>query len=101
MNILQAAAVPVLVVFFAVTMVIGTISFVKAVVAQFRMIKHIKTEAYEIYPSLKWNPFNSIYYYGALEREGKKQRKLFLKNIFIFALLAISTVFLGEFVDGT
>lgn len=101
MSVFQIAASPVLLILFAVTMVIGTISFVKAVIANFRMIMHIKPEAYKKYPSLKWNPFNSIYCCGALTEEGKIQRKLVLKNILIFFLLVTSTVFLGEFVGGT
>ena len=101
MSILQIIASPILLVLFSVTLVIGVISFVKAVIASIRMLMHIKPEAYKKYPSLKWNSFNSIYYYGALEDEGKRQRKLVLKNMLIFLVLVISTLLLGEFVSGT
>ena len=82
---------------FTVTIVVAPIAWFRCIKNMFLAAKHVKTDAYERYPSLKWNPFNSLIYYDVLNEKGKNARRQLVKNLFIFYVSIGFTVILGHF----
>ena len=82
---------------FAVTIVVAPIAWFRCVKNMFLAAKHVQPDAYERYPSLNWNPFNSLIYYDVLNEKGKNARRQLIKNLFIFCGSIGFTGILGHF----
>ena len=72
------------------TIFVAPIAWFRSIKNMFVVVRHIKSDAYEKYPSLKWNRFNAIFCPSSLDEKGQLAKKELLKNILIF----IGSIFL-------
>ena len=95
--LLQGILLLLTIIALAVTAVVAPIAWFRCIKNIFLAAKHVQPDAYDKYPSLYWNPFNSLIYYDVLSEKGKIARKHLVKNIIIFSGSISFTLILGHF----